>query len=131
MPAGLFCPQYCVVLIQGLIVIKMENIIKILVQTCFFLTLAGCGGSSVTLNWAAPTSRMDGSFLQMSEIGGYEIHYRLSSDDVSTVLIIDNPVDTAITLNNVYPGSYRVSMLTFDADGLSGQLSEELLIDIQ
>ena len=92
--------------------------------------LSGCGGSSVTVDWTAPVTRMDGTFLQVSDIGGYEIHYRLIADDVDTIIVVDDPMISESTLSNLEPGTYSLSMLTHDIDGLYGPLSDEVIFDV-
>ena len=92
--------------------------------------LSGCGGSSVTVGWTAPVTRTDGTFLQMSEIGGYEIHYRLTEDYVDTVVIVDDHTLSEATISTSEAGSYSMKMLTYDVDGLYGPLSDEVIFDV-
>jgi predicted RNA-binding protein with TRAM domain len=72
---------------------------------------------SVTLNWAAPSTREDGTSLAMSEIAGYKIYMGESSSNLSFVLDInDNSVSTH-TLNDLVNGTHYFAITTYDTDG--------------
>jgi hypothetical protein len=74
-----------------------------------------------SLSWNAPTARENGSALQASEIGGYEIKYRasgsLASAPFSTV-IIKGAVKTDYDLELPTFGSYEIKVAVFDSAGL-------------
>lgn len=71
---------------------------------------------SLTLEWYIPTERQSGAYLNLADIGGYEIRYKKSTDTRYTVILInDSSVDR-------YPlgylaGSYEFEIATFDKNG--------------
>lgn len=76
----------------------------------------GAVGGGVTLDWYIPTERENGDYLELDEIGGYEIKYRKVGDSKFTVVQInDGNVDT-YRLN--LSGNYEFYIATFDTDGL-------------
>jgi hypothetical protein len=71
----------------------------------------------VQLLWSVPTSREDGEYLDISEIGGYEIRYKLKADaDFSSVVIKDAYIDSYYF--DYLKGDYQFEIATFDNTGL-------------
>ena len=78
---------------------------------------------SVSLSWAAPASRTDGTALALSEIAGYTLYYGASEGDYSESIAIDDPVTTSITLTDLPAGTYYFVMTTRDTNGLESGYS--------
>lgn len=98
---------------------------------------SGSGGStpnekSLLLSWSIPTTRSDGSPLQMAEIGGYEIYYFLdgSSQDNDNIVTITSPQVTEYETPSLSPGTYYFAISTFDSEGIYSELSPTVSIDI-
>ncbi|GGX53533.1 fibronectin type III domain-containing protein [Saccharospirillum salsuginis] len=72
----------------------------------------------VTLYWSPPATRENGDVLATSEIGGYEIRYRLDgSSDYTTVVINDGSVDQYL-FQGLDDTTYQFEIAAFDQDGL-------------
>jgi hypothetical protein len=72
---------------------------------------------AVQLLWSVPNARENGDYLDISEIGGYEIRYKLKSDaDYASVVIKDAYVDSYYF--DYLQGDYQFEIATFDNTGL-------------
>lgn len=71
----------------------------------------------VTIEWFVPTERENGVYLELVEIGGYEIRYKLLSASVFTsVYIQDGSIDSK-NLGHLI-GDYEFQIATYDVNGL-------------
>ncbi|MGM8226632.1 hypothetical protein ACSV5M_08615 [Cellvibrio sp. ARAG 10.3] len=67
--------------------------------------------------WSIPTQRENGEYLDIREIGGYEVRYKLkSATDFETVTIDSGYTDTYYF--DYLQGDYEFEIATFDVDGL-------------
>lgn len=72
---------------------------------------------SVQLLWSVPTQRENGDYLDISEIGGYELRYKLRSDsEYKTIRITDGFTDAYYF--DYLKGDYMFEIATFDKEGL-------------
>jgi hypothetical protein len=72
---------------------------------------------SVGLYWNVPTQRENGDYLDITEIGGYELRYKLKSEaNFKTIRISDAFTDAYYF--NYLNGDYEFQIATFDTDGL-------------
>jgi hypothetical protein len=55
------------------------------------------GQQTVTINWNHPNQRENGDFLELNEIGGYEIRYRKPTDTHYTYITVDGNHTTEYT----------------------------------
>lgn len=69
---------------------------------------------SINLNWAIPDARENGKRLELYEIGGYEIQYKLTDDSVYTSIVIDNNSAQSYEITNLIAGNYEIRMASFD-----------------
>lgn len=69
------------------------------------------------LLWSVPTSRENGELLDITEIGGYEVRYKLKSDVNYTSIIINDGFIDAYYFNYL-KGEYEFQIATFDKTGL-------------
>lgn len=91
--------------------------------------------SNISVAWQAPTEREDGSTLASGEIQQYVIYYRENQSDpyagAELITIGDDgsgSVPTEIMINNLKVGkSYYLAGLTIDTNGISSQLSNEIV----
>lgn len=87
---------------------------------------SGSGGdASAHLSWVAPTSREDGSPMNLSDIEKYEIHYGTSSGSYTNTVTVSDPQVTERTVNGLHPGTYYFAMRVYDSDGLASRFSDE------
>lgn len=74
-------------------------------------------GGNVTLDWYIPTERENGDYLELDEIGGYEIKYKKTTDSkFTTVQINDGSVDS-YNLGNL-SGTYEFYISAYDTNGI-------------
>ncbi|RYY73088.1 MAG: carbohydrate-binding protein [Gammaproteobacteria bacterium] len=71
----------------------------------------------VGMSWTAPTGRMDGTTLDISEIGGYEIRYKLVSDANFTYISINDAYTTQYNFAWL-EGNYVFQVAAFDKNGV-------------
>ncbi len=100
--------------------------------------LTGCGGGnsdvstlfgnkpitygSLSLSWVAPVSRVDGSSISISEIGGYRIRYGTQPN------LLDNIIDirgSSVTnyQARIPTGQNYLAVSAYDTDGVEGPKS--------
>jgi len=72
---------------------------------------------SVGLYWNVPTHRENGEYLDITEIGGYELRYKLKSEDVFKTIRISDAFTDAYYFDYL-KGDYEFQIATFDTDGL-------------
>lgn len=77
------------------------------------------------LSWRAPSERIDGESLSLSEIAGYRIYYGISSGDYDSVLSVDDPYTSTILIDDLPVGTYYFAMTTVDTNGLESGYSSE------
>ncbi|WP_024461922.1 fibronectin type III domain-containing protein [Marinimicrobium sp. LS-A18] len=71
----------------------------------------------VRLEWDAPQSRENGEYLELYEIGGYELRYRKAGDSEYEVI----PVEDGATESHEFDdlsGQYEFSIAAYDTNGL-------------
>ena len=91
--------------------------------------------SHISVAWAPPTEREDGSALPANEIQQYVIYYRERQDfPYEGAQYIDVTADgsgsipTDLMINNLEIGkSYYIAGVTIDTNGISSQLSNEIV----
>lgn len=71
----------------------------------------------VYFRWTPPKQRENGDFLDITEIGGYELRYKSKSDDQYTSIIIKNSYIDTYSLENLQ-GEYEFEIAAFDILGL-------------
>jgi hypothetical protein len=73
-----------------------------------------------TIRWSHPTQRENGDYLELDEIGGYEIRVRPSGTAVYTYYPIVGNQTTSYPLNN-YLSTMTVEIAVYDTQGLYSQ----------
>lgn len=72
---------------------------------------------AVQIYWNAPTQRENGEYLDITEIGGYELRYKRKSDVYYTKIVIKDAYTDAYYFNNLQ-GEYEFQLAAFDTNGL-------------
>src|SRR5690606_21347961 len=67
---------------------------------------ASTGG--VTLEWSIPDARENGEYLELDQIGGYELRYKKATDTEYTTIVIEDGSVDSYTLNKLN-GDYEFS----------------------
>lgn len=73
--------------------------------------------SSLTLSWVPPVARENGNALIVSEIGGYEVRYRLVGTNAFNVVVVPGGASKSVTLSGLIGGEYDCQIAAFDTDG--------------
>jgi hypothetical protein len=84
-----------------------------------------------SLSWQAPSKRVDGQSLSMSEIAGYRIYYGTSSGDYDSVLPVDDPYTFTIQIDALPAGNYYFVMTAVDTNGNESGYSDEAVKIVQ
>lgn len=85
---------------------------------------------SIKVSWGIPNLRADGSELQLSEIFGYNIRYRLIADTDYSIIPILDPTATNIEIEDLVSGRYEVSIQTIDTQGIKSAYTSPVLINL-
>ncbi|WP_435105009.1 fibronectin type III domain-containing protein [Arhodomonas sp. AD133] len=84
----------------------------------------GDATGSLTVDWTAPSKRADGEPLDMSEIGGYRIHYGTSSGSRDTMVEVANAYTTSYTIDGLASQTCYIAVTTYDTQGVASARSE-------
>ncbi|WP_111495992.1 PA14 domain-containing protein [Marinobacter bohaiensis] len=79
----------------------------------------------VTLSWTAPSTRLDGSSIDLSEIDHYLINYGQSSGNLDQSVEVSS-ADTSYTFEGLDSGTWYFTVQTVDSDGLTSPESDEV-----
>lgn len=71
----------------------------------------------VQIYWSAPHQRENGAFLDITELGGYELRYKRKSDTRYTSIIINDIYTDAYYFDNL-EGEYEFQIAAYDMNGL-------------
>jgi chitodextrinase len=71
---------------------------------------------SAKLTWTHPTQRENGQYLELDDIGGYEIRYRKTTDKRFSYIVINNNQTTEYTHADVSDTEFEISV--FDTNGV-------------
>ncbi len=110
-----------------------------LITLCLALLLGACGGGEggndsgnntpppgggdteiegpVTLSWTPPVQRENGDELDITELGGYELRYRLETEQKYISVIIEDPWTTDYYIEWL-EGRHEFQIAAFDNTGL-------------
>ncbi|HEY0892523.1 MAG TPA: fibronectin type III domain-containing protein [Cellvibrio sp.] len=77
----------------------------------------------VEIYWTAPDQRENGDFLDISEIGGYELRYKRREDDHYTRIIINDNYANFYSLS-ILQDEYEFQIAVFDVKGLYSIFAE-------
>ncbi len=78
---------------------------------------------SVSLAWVAPSTRTDGSSLDLSEIHGYRIYMGTTSSNLEPVLDLDDGNADSTVMDNLETGTYYFAITAYDDAGSESDLS--------
>ena len=124
---------------------RLTNNFRLVFISTLFLLLVACGGGSssgsekpagnnvkssitasssssqpaaqqVLLSWSHPNSRVNGDYLELDEIGGYEIRYQISDQGDYVYLDLDS-LATQLPLNGL-PENANFEIAIYDTQGL-------------
>jgi hypothetical protein len=73
---------------------------------------------SLSLNWIAPSTRADGSVLNVSDIDGYCIYLGETADNLAMKVDLNDGSAISYTLNDLPVGTYFVALTAYDTSGV-------------
>lgn len=82
---------------------------------------------SISLEWAAPVAREDGTPLQLSDIGGFRIYYGETRGNYTSYIDVPDGTAQSVTLRDLPVGTYYLAMTTYDINGLESDLSSSVM----
>ena len=86
----------------------------------------------VQLSWVAPTKRIDGSPITLSEIDHYEIYYfPLNSTSIGGQVVTVAGHNTSTEINIGSTGQYVFAIACIDSDGLISDISPEVTLTVE
>ncbi|MES9972250.1 MAG: putative Ig domain-containing protein [Candidatus Thiodiazotropha sp.] len=71
----------------------------------------------VALGWVPPSTRTDGSALDLSEIAGYKIYMGTTADNLEQIVDLADSTIQDYVVENLDVGDYYFAVTTYDMDG--------------
>jgi putative Ig domain-containing protein len=85
-------------------------------QLGFDISVNPIAEGQATLSWNPPTENSDGSTL--TNLGGYRIYYGRNPDNLTQVVVIDNPGLTRYVVENLSPAVWHFAMTSVSTTGV-------------
>lgn len=79
------------------------------------------------VSWMAPTTRMDGTSVPISDIAGYIIRYGSSATVLSNKIVVTDRYVTQYTLAQLAAGTYYITVSAYDAGNVESPASAVLV----
>ncbi|MES9952917.1 MAG: hypothetical protein ABW104_08775 [Candidatus Thiodiazotropha sp. 6PLUC2] len=79
------------------------------------------------LNWVAPSTRTDGSFLDLSELGGFKLYAGTQENILELIADIQDSQATSYDLSSFAAGDYYFGIVAYDSDGLQSPVSDRIV----
>ena len=76
--------------------------------TAFHISVNQIALGNATLSWMPPTENVDGSVL--TDLAGYKIYYGRNPDNLTQVVVLDNPGLTRYVIENLTPARWHFAM---------------------
>lgn len=86
-------------------------------------TCTHTGQGAIRLTWDIPTSREDGTRLDLTEISGYFIAFGTSVSGLNQNVFVSGATNISHELIGLEPGTYFFQIATVDSDGFQGAFS--------
>lgn len=87
----------------------------------FDVAVTETASGTVTLSWLPPTQNDDGSAL--SDLAGYRIYLGQDPDDMSRVIVLNNPGLTRHVIDGLSPATWHFAMSSFNRKGQESRRS--------
>lgn len=81
----------------------------------------------VSLAWVAPTTRTDGSSLDMSEIGGYKVYIGTTDNNLEQVVDLADSSISDYVVEDLDTGDYYFAVTTYDTEGNESSYSNVVM----
>lgn len=83
----------------------------------------GTGTDTATVSWVAPSSRLDGTPISLSEIGGYILYYGTSSANLTNAVTISGSSTNQRQVSGLVSATYYFQVSAYDQQGIEGPRS--------
>ena len=81
----------------------------------FNVSVNAIAAGSATLSWNPPTENADGTAL--TDLAGYRIYYGRNPDNLTQVVVVNNPGLTRYVIENLTPARWHFEMTSVNAEG--------------
>jgi Putative Ig domain len=85
----------------------------------FDVSVSQVAAGAATLSWNPPTENADGSAL--TNLAGYRIYYGRNADNLTQVVVLDNPGLTRYVVENLTPARWHFEMTSVNAEGVESR----------
>lgn len=82
----------------------------------FDVSVNQIAAGTATLSWEPPTENDDGSPL--TDLAGYRLYYGRNSDNLTQVVVLNNPGLTRYVIENLTPARWFFEMTSINAEGV-------------
>lgn len=82
-----------------------------------------CKAYRANLSWAIPSTRTNGTALQISELAGYEVYWTRSSDNAKGTIKVSSGTASTTAFDVYTPSTYYFAVSAVDSKGLKSPLS--------
>jgi hypothetical protein len=82
-----------------------------------------CKAYHLTISWVPPSTRTNGSALQMSELTGYEVYWTRTSDNSKGTVRVSGGSTLSAPFDSYKIGTYYFAMSAIDTKGVKSPLS--------
>ena len=109
------------------------DFVKIIPPIVLFALLSACGSAhrgTLAIDWVAPSQRVNGTALLLSEIETYNLYYGSSPGDYQDTIDNSNVTTDSVYISDFPGGTYYFVVTTVTYDGLESRYSEEIEINI-
>ena len=86
--------------------------------------------ASVSLNWAIPLQREDGSDLELYEIDGYVVAYGTNAQNLDAAISVLGGVETSFVVEDLPANTYYFAIATVDSKGIQGTYSDVIELSV-
>lgn len=90
--------------------------------SAFDVSVNPIAAGSATLSWNPPTENADGSPL--TDLAGYRIYYGRNPDNLTQVVVLNNPGLTRYVVENLPPARWHFEMTSVNVDGIESRRSD-------
>jgi hypothetical protein len=90
--------------------------------SAFDVSVNQIAAGAATLSWNPPTENADGSPL--TDLAGYRIYYGRNPDNLTQVVVLNNPGLTRHVVENLTPARWHFEMTSVNADGAESTRSQ-------
>lgn len=91
-------------------------------MAAFDISVNQVAAGSATLSWLPPTENVDGTTL--TDLAGYRIYYGRDNNNLTQVIVVNNPGLTRYVVENLTPARWYFKMTSVNTEGVESQRTE-------